>query len=88
MPQEVEAALAAPRLALADCRAGFASLLAYYGENPAAAPRDTEFWADSLSAFVRALSDAQRLAVRQRQVRCCCMIQTRYSRLVSGCNTA
>ncbi len=41
---KVGAALAAPREALADCRTKFASLLAYYGENPAAAPRDTEFW--------------------------------------------
>jgi hypothetical protein len=64
----VEAALAAPQQQLADCRADFAALLAYFGENAAAAQRDTEFWQDTLVAFVRALSAAQHAATRQQQV--------------------
>lgn len=64
----MEGKLAAPRLQLADCRADFAALLAWFGENPAAAPRDTEFWQDTLAAFVRALADAQHSVIRQRQV--------------------
>ena len=69
--QDVEAALAAPQQQLADCRADFASLLAYFGENAAAAQKDTEFWQDTLVAFVRALSAAQHAATRQQQVVSC-----------------
>jgi hypothetical protein len=67
----VEAALAAPQQQLADCRADFAALLAYFGENAAAAQKDTEFWQDTLVAFVRALSAAQHAATRQQQVVTC-----------------
>ena len=34
----------APRTQLADCKAEFQALIGFFGENPAAAPQDTEFW--------------------------------------------
>lgn len=66
--QEVAAALAAPREALEEARAGYARLVAHFAENPAAAPPDGEFWGSTLVAFVRALDAAQCAALQAAQV--------------------
>jgi hypothetical protein len=66
-PQEIAAAMAKPQAALADVRKGYESLVAYFGENSAAAPPDTEFWEAIVCKFVRALNEQQLAQLRSQQ---------------------
>lgn len=48
-------------------RAGYEALVAHFGDNPAAAPPDTEFWGGTICPFVRAVDEQQRAQLRSQQ---------------------
>ena len=65
--QSLSGALAKAKEQLQSARSGFAALVAYFGENPAAFSNDGDFWRD-VTAFVALLSAAQQDAVAFEQV--------------------
>lgn len=65
--QEIAAALTQPQAELVRVRGGYEALVAHFGDNPAAAPPDSEFWEGTICPFVRAVDEQQRAQLRSQQ---------------------
>lgn len=63
--QRVQEELSSVQKTQAAAESGFASLVAYFGENPTALPSDASFW-QPIAAFSKALGKAQTDSLKAR----------------------